>query len=60
MSGVNVIQSLARLNNGNRKSKFGCVLLEIHSPVRTASVMGHWKRMIKITGDTDLLLLLYN
>jgi len=33
MSGVNVIQSLSRVNNGTRIPEFGCVLLEARAPV---------------------------
>ena len=41
MSGTDVIRSLPRSNNGNHITEFEYVLLEVQSPVRTASGMGH-------------------
>jgi len=39
MSGADVIRSLPRSNNGICISKFGCILLEVRTPVQTASSM---------------------
>ena len=52
MSGTLVIWSLSRLDNGTRKPcPNGFDLSAGFS--RTVSGMGHWKRMIKISGGTD-------
>jgi len=48
MSEAGVIWSLSRSNNRICVSKLGCVLLEVWTPVWTASSMGHWREMVKI------------
>jgi len=53
MSEADVIRSLPRPDNGIRMSEFGCILLKVRTPVRTASGMRHWRGMIIITIDTD-------
>jgi len=53
ISGANVIRSLPRPDNGVRVSEFGYVLLEVRTPVRTASGMGNWRGMVIVTIDTD-------
>jgi len=53
MSAADVIRSLPRPDNGIRVSEFGRVLLEVRTPIQTASGMGHWRGMIIITVDTD-------
>ena len=53
MSEADVIRSLPRPDNGVRISEFGYVLLEVRTPVRTASGMGNWRGMVIVTIDTD-------
>ena len=53
MSGAYIIWLLPRSNNYIRIPKFGWVLLEVRTPVWTTCIMRHWKKIIKITGDTD-------
>jgi len=53
MSEVDVIRSLLRPDNGIRVSVFRCVLLDVRTPVRTASGIGHWRGMVIITIDID-------
>jgi len=47
-----VIWSFSRSNNGTRMPcRMGSA--RVGAPVWTVSGMGHWKRLIKIPGDTD-------
>ena len=53
MSGADVIRLLSCPDNGTRLSEFRCILLEVRTPVRTASGMGNWRGMVIVTIDID-------
>jgi len=53
MSKAGVIELFPRSNDDIRISNFRCVLLEVRTPIRAASGMGHWRGMNTVTCHTD-------